>query len=123
MMSKTVGSSEALLRLLIAYEGGNCVRANSYQIWREIAAYVRGGGAYEFYPREHCKSDDLPAGEFYSDLEELVTAGYVRLLPSSQLEVTDVGNWLALGKEVPETLASLERQIATLGRQGSISGR
>ena len=120
MVSRTVGSDEALLRLFIAYEGGNCVRANTLEIWQEIAAYIRDGGEYQFYQRHRCLSSE-PTGQFYSDLEHLVRAGYVRLLPNSRVEVTAIGNCLALGKAVPPSLAGLESRIARLGRSGSNS--
>jgi len=107
----TVGSSEALLKLLAVYQGTNGYRPNPFAIWSKIAAYVRAGGEYRFYPLSECKSED-PGGRFRDDLGELIGYGFLRPLDNGDIEVTPEGQSWVSTLALPKSLTDLGTQIA-----------
>ncbi|MCE7884036.1 MAG: hypothetical protein DYH08_09285 [Actinobacteria bacterium ATB1] len=110
MALTTFGSAETLLGLLARYQGLNGRRANPFEVWSRIAQYVRDGGTYRFYPYA-VENLDAPAPEFVDDLAGLVADGYLRPLPSGDLEVTPGGTLYASALALPNSVQPLLSEL------------
>ena len=116
MAIRTVGTPEALLQLISAYQGLSGRKVSPEELWREVAGFM--GSSPSVFRSYRFTSIDLnrPNNQFLADLHELVKQGWVRLLDNGRMELTPVGQCLTWARELPPALQPLGEQVEASGK-------